>query len=216
MAAGRLFMFGNYAGDVMNFEMAAELAALDNIEARIVLTTDDIASAPTPDQREKRRGVAGNFFVFKVVGAAADRMSSLDECEAPRPERQMTHTFTVGVALGPCSLPQTLTPNFEIGDDEMEIGMGIHGEPGVSRESLRRPMRSPTISSDRIFAEMPAGRGDKVAVLVNSLGIDAADGTLSAQPAGQAAPRRAGYRGSCHLGRQLLHVARNGGGVDHR
>jgi dihydroxyacetone kinase-like protein len=165
---GVLFVFGNYAGDVMNFEMAAEMAAMDDVEARIVVTTDDVASAPR-DQREKRRGVAGNFFVFKVTGAAADAMMSLEECE--RIARHANdRTFTVGVALSPCSLPQTLTPNFEIGDDEMEVGMGIHGEPGVSRETLKTADAVTDDIMDRIFAEMPAKSGDKVAVLVNSLG----------------------------------------------
>jgi dihydroxyacetone kinase-like protein len=165
---GVLFLFGNYAGDVMNFEMAVEMAGLDDLEARIVVTTDDIASAPL-DQREKRRGVAGNFFVFKVVGAAADSMMSLDECERIA-RKANDRTFTVGVALSPCSLPQTLTPNFEIGPDEMEIGMGIHGEPGVAREPMKTANAVTDEIMDRIFAEMPAKRGDKVAVLINSLG----------------------------------------------
>ncbi len=165
---GVLFVFGNYAGDVMNFEMAAELAAMDEIEARIVVTTDDVASAPR-EEREKRRGVAGNFFVFKIVGAAADSMLDIDQCERLA-RKANERTFTVGVALGPCSLPQTLTPNFEIGPEEMEIGMGIHGEPGVSREPLRGADAVTDDIMDRIFAEMPAERGDKVAVLVNSLG----------------------------------------------
>ncbi len=165
---GVLFLFGNYAGDVMNFEMAAELAALDDVECRIVVTTDDVASAPC-DQREKRRGVAGNFFVFKMTGAAADAMMSLDECERIA-RKANDHTFTVGVALSPCSLPQTLTPNFEIGEDEMEVGMGIHGEPGVSRERIKPADVVADDMLDRIFAEWPAKPGDKVAVLVNSLG----------------------------------------------
>ena len=165
---GVLFLFGNYAGDVMNFEMAAELAAMEDVEARIVVTTDDIASAPLAE-REKRRGVAGNFFVFKVTGAAADAMMSLDECE--RIARHANdRTFTVGVALGPCSLPQTLQPNFTIGDHEMEVGMGIHGEPGVSRGPLKPADAVVDAIMDRIFAEMPAREGDRVAVLVNSLG----------------------------------------------
>lgn len=165
---GVLFMFGNYAGDVMNFEMAAELAALDGIECRIVVTTDDIASAP-PDQADKRRGVAGNVFVFKIVGAATDRMLSLDECERIA-RKANAHTFTVGVALSPCSLPQTRVPNFEIGAEEMEIGMGIHGEPGIAREPLRQADAVTDDIMDRILAEMDARSGDSVAVLVNSLG----------------------------------------------
>jgi dihydroxyacetone kinase-like protein len=166
--AGVLYLYGNYAGDVMNFDMAAELAAMEDIEVRTVLTTDDIASAP-PEEKEKRRGVAGNFFVFKVTGAAADKMLPLDECERVA-RKANERTFTIGVALSPCSLPQTLRHNFEIGPDEMEIGMGIHGEPGVAREPLRSADAVTDDILDRIFAEMKVGTGAKVAVLVNSLG----------------------------------------------
>ena len=167
--AGVLFCYGNYAGDVMNFDMAAEMAELeDAIEVRTVLTTDDVASAPR-ERREERRGVAGNFFVFKCGGAAADRMWSLDECERAL-RHANDHAFTVGVALGPCSLPQTLKPNFEIGPDEMEIGMGIHGEPGVARAKLKPADAVVDEMLDMILAEMAPERGERVAVLVNSLG----------------------------------------------
>ncbi|MER8714662.1 dihydroxyacetone kinase subunit DhaK [Mesorhizobium sp. M0228] len=166
--AGVLFMYGNYAGDVMNFDMAAEMAAMDNIEVRTVLTTDDVASAPR-DQRQKRRGVAGNFFIFKAVGAACDRMLSFDECERIA-RKANDQTFTMGVALSPCSLPQTRWPNFEIGPDEMEIGMGIHGEPGTARGKLKTADEITDEMLDKILDEMAPTRGDKVAVLVNSLG----------------------------------------------
>lgn len=166
--AGILFAYGNYAGDVMNFDMAAEMLAMEDIEVRTVLSTDDVASAP-PDQRDKRRGVAGNFFVFKAGGAAADRMLPLDECERIL-RKANDQTYTVGVALAPCSLPQTRRPNFEIGADEMEIGMGIHGEPGVERGPLRTADEIVDDIIDKIFAEMAPSRGDRVAVLVNSLG----------------------------------------------
>ncbi|MBX3583418.1 MAG: dihydroxyacetone kinase subunit DhaK [Rhizobiaceae bacterium] len=166
--AGVLFMYGNYAGDVMNFDMAAEMLAMDDIEARTVLTTDDVASAPL-DQKQKRRGVAGNFFIFKAAGAACDRMLSFDECERIA-RKANDHTYTMGVALAPCSLPQTLRPNFDIGADEMEIGMGIHGEPGVQRGTLQPADEVVDEMLDRILVEMSPSRGDKVAVLVNSLG----------------------------------------------
>ncbi|WP_206616849.1 MULTISPECIES: dihydroxyacetone kinase subunit DhaK [unclassified Mesorhizobium] len=166
--AGVLFMYGNYAGDVMNFDMAAEMAAMDDIEVRTVLTTDDVASAPR-DQRQKRRGVAGNFFIFKAAGAACDRMLSFDECERIA-RKANDHTFTMGVALSPCSLPQTRRPNFEIGPDEMEIGMGIHGEPGIARGKLKTADEITDEMLDKILDEMAPARGDKVAVLVNSLG----------------------------------------------
>lgn len=166
--AGVLYMYGNYAGDVMNFDMAAEMVAMDDIEVRTVLSTDDIASAPL-NEKHKRRGVAGNFFIFKAAGAACDKMLSLDECE--RIARKANgRTYTVGVALSPCSLPQTRKWNFEMGDDEMEIGMGIHGEPGMSREPLQTADDITDRIIDKIFGEMAPAKGDRVAVLVNSLG----------------------------------------------
>jgi phosphoenolpyruvate---glycerone phosphotransferase subunit DhaK len=166
--AGVLMMYGNYAGDVMNFDMAIEMLEMENVEARRVLTTDDIASAPR-DQREDRRGVAGNVFIFKAAGAAADMMMSLDEVE--RVARYANErTYTMGVALSPCSLPQTRRLNFELPAGEMEIGMGIHGEPGIRRGPLLTANEVADEIMDAILAEMDAPNGDSVAVLVNSLG----------------------------------------------
>jgi phosphoenolpyruvate---glycerone phosphotransferase subunit DhaK len=166
--AGVLFMYGNYAGDVMNFDMAAEMAGMDDIEVRTVLTTDDIASAPR-DRRATRRGVAGNFFIFKVAGAACDLMLPIEECERLA-RRANDQTFTMGVALSPCSLPQTRRYNFDLGLNEMEIGMGIHGEPGIARGPLNSANEIVDDMLDRILAEMLPQSGDSVAVLVNSLG----------------------------------------------
>ena len=166
--AGVLYMYGNYAGDVMNFDMAAEMAVMDDIEVRTVLTTDDVASAPA-DQRDKRRGVAGNVFVFKAAGAACDKMLPIDECERIA-RKANDRTFTFGVALAPCSLPQTLKPNFTLGEDEMEVGMGIHGEPGISREQLKPADAITDELMDKILSEMAAPKGNRVAVIVNSLG----------------------------------------------
>ena len=165
---GVLFLYGNYAGDVMNFDMAAEMLAMDDVEVRTVVTTDDIASAP-PEQKERRRGVAGNVFVFKAAGAACDMMYGFDEVE--RVARWANErTFTMGVALSPCSLPQTRKPNFELGADEMEIGMGIHGEPGVARGLLKPADEVTSELVGKILHEMKPARGDRVAVLINSLG----------------------------------------------
>ncbi len=166
--AGVLFLYGNYAGDVMNFDMAAEMLAMDDIEVRTVVTTDDVASAPR-DQREKRRGVAGNVFIFKAAGAACDLMYSFDEVERIA-RKANDETFTMGVALAPCSLPQTLRPNFEIAEDEMEVGMGIHGEPGISREKLKSADAVTDELVDTILADSGMASGSRVAVLVNSLG----------------------------------------------
>jgi phosphoenolpyruvate---glycerone phosphotransferase subunit DhaK len=166
--AGVLFVYGNYVGDVMNFDMAAEIARDHGIETRSIMTTDDVASSPR-ENRDSRRGVAGNVFVFKIAGAACDKGWTLDACEAVT-RKANARTFTVGVALEPCSLPQTRRYNFEIGPDEIEIGMGIHGEPGVLRGALATADETVDMILDQIFAEMRPASGDTVAVLVNSLG----------------------------------------------
>jgi dihydroxyacetone kinase-like protein len=166
--AGVLLVYGNYVGDVMNFDMAAEIAQAHGIETRSIVTTDDVASSPR-ENRDSRRGVAGNVFVFKIAGAACDKGWSLDDCEAVT-RKASARTYTVGVALEPCSLPQTRRYNFEIGPDEIEIGMGIHGEPGVSRGALAPADEIVDNILDQIFSEMRPASGDKVAVLVNSLG----------------------------------------------
>jgi dihydroxyacetone kinase-like protein len=166
--AGVLFVYGNYAGDVMNFEMAAEMAEAEGIAVRTVLTTDDVASSSMAD-RDGRRGVAGNFFTFKIAGAACDKGLSLDMCEALT-RKANARTFTLGVALEAGSMPQTRRPSFEIGDEDMEFGMGIHGERGVSREKLVEADAITDKIIDRIFHEMNASAGSRVAVLVNSFG----------------------------------------------
>ena len=165
---GVLFVYGNYAGDVMNFEMAAEMAQVEGIKVRTVLTTDDIASSSLED-REGRRGVAGNFFIFKIAGAACDRGLNLYECEAMT-RHANDRTFTMGVALESCSLPQTRRPSFDIGPDDIEIGMGIHGERGVTRQELAPADAIVDRIMDQIFVEMKPAKGDSVAVLVNSFG----------------------------------------------
>jgi phosphoenolpyruvate---glycerone phosphotransferase subunit DhaK len=166
--AGVLFMYGHYQGDVLNFDMAAEVAADEGIDVRTILTTDDVASAPLAE-RHRRRGVAGNFFIFKAAGAACDQMRNLDDCE--RIARTANDaTFTMGVALGPCSLPATRKPNFEIAADEMEIGMGIHGELGAERGKLASADEITDRMLERILADMQPMKGSRVAVLVNSLG----------------------------------------------
>ena len=163
---GVLFMYGNYAGDVMNFDMASELLEMEGIEARTVQTTDDIASSPDPN---KRRGVAGNVFIFKCTGAAADLMLPLDEVERIA-RHANARTYTMGVALSACSLPQTRRLNFDLPGGEMEIGMGIHGEPGIRRGPLKPANAVADEIIDAILTEMAAPGGGKVAVLVNSLG----------------------------------------------
>ena len=166
--AGVLFLYGNYTGDVMNFTMAAEELAGAGTPVLQVQVADDVASAPV-ERRSERRGIAGDFFVFKVAGAAADLGEPLVRV-AELAERANAATLSMGVALGACSLPQTGKLNFEIGDDEMEIGMGLHGEPGIRREKLAQADAVTDTLLDMILSEMAPVAGDRVAVLVNGLG----------------------------------------------
>ncbi|WP_233092586.1 bifunctional sugar-binding transcriptional regulator/dihydroxyacetone kinase subunit DhaK [Paracoccus sp. IB05] len=166
--AGLLYIFGNFSGDVMNFEMAREMAEAGGIPVRQIITTDDIASSE-PDSRGSRRGVAGNVFVFRIAGAAADLGASLEACEAVT-RRAAQRVYTMGLALEPARLPDTGRPGYELGADEMEIGVGVHGEPGVERQQLVSADDAADLLLDRILSEMAPSRGDRVAVLVNSLG----------------------------------------------
>src|SRR5690625_1922330 len=118
--AGVVYLYGNYAGDVMNFGMACEMAEIEDIDVEMVLASDDVASAPI-EEKEKRRGIAGEFFVFKMAGAAADRGYNLEEV-ARVARKTNGNSRSMGVGLTPCSLPQTGEPSFEIGENEMEIG----------------------------------------------------------------------------------------------
>ncbi|MFD1798169.1 dihydroxyacetone kinase subunit DhaK [Paracoccus aurantiacus] len=166
--AGVIFLYGNYTGDVMNFTMAAEMLEAEGVPIRQVQVTDDVLSAPI-DKRSERRGIAGDVFVFKVAGAAADQGHSLDRVEALT-RKANAAIFSAAVALGPCSLPQTGKPNFQLGDDEMEIGMGLHGEPGVRREKLANADIVVDDLMASILADADLTAGDRVAVMVNGLG----------------------------------------------
>jgi dihydroxyacetone kinase-like protein len=165
---GVLYIYGNYGGDTMNFDMASEMAAMDDIEVRTVLVRDDVASAP-PNQAQRRRGVAGMVFAFKVAGALADRGGLLDEVEAVT-VKALENIRSIGVALSPCTVPAAGKPTFTIGESEMEIGMGIHGEPGMQRETLQTADEITDRMVGALLADMPLEAGDRVAVMVNSLG----------------------------------------------
>ena len=166
--AGVLYLYGNYGGDRLNFDLAAELAADEGIEVRTVLGADDVASAP-PERASTRRGIAGIFFLYKVAGAAAAAGASLAEVVAVT-ERAAAGTRTMGVALSPCTIPAAGTPTFELPIGQMEIGMGIHGEPGVRRGPLESADQIAAELTSSIIADLPYRRGDEVAVLVNGLG----------------------------------------------
>jgi phosphoenolpyruvate---glycerone phosphotransferase subunit DhaK len=166
--AGVLYLFGNYGGDKMNFEMAAEMAQMDDIEVKMSIAADDVASAPRAE-KERRRGVAGIFFAYKIAGAKAETKASLDEVKTVT-DRVIENTCTIGVALTPCIIPAVGQPNFTIADDEMEVGMGIHGEKGIERTKLKPADEVAVIMAERVISDLPYKRGDEVAVLVNGLG----------------------------------------------
>jgi dihydroxyacetone kinase-like protein len=166
--AGVLYIYGNYGGDVLNFDMATEMASMEDITVETVLGADDVASAPKTEG-QKRRGVAGIFYLFKCAGAMAAELAPLAEVKRVA-EKAAANVRTMGVALTPCIVPQVGKPGFELGAGEMEIGMGIHGERGIRR--------GPLVTADTIVDEMlpailedlPYERGDEVSVLVNGLG----------------------------------------------
>lgn len=166
--AGVLCLFGNYSGDGLNFDMACEDVDFDDIKTRIVKVRDDVASSPR-ETAELRRGVAGMVYAFKIAGAAAAELRSLDEVAAAA-EKALANTRSMGVALAPCVIPEVGTPSFTIADDEMEWGMGIHGEPGVERSKLADADTVADRVLDTILKDMPLSRGDTVSVMVNGLG----------------------------------------------
>jgi dihydroxyacetone kinase-like protein len=165
---GVLRLYGNYGGDIMNFDMAGETVAFEDIPTSTVLVSDDVASAG-PAERQKRRGVAGMVYCFKIAGAKAATMASLDEVTAVT-KKAVDNCRSVGVALSPCTLPAVGHPTFTIGETEMEIGMGIHGEPGVRHGSLGTADEIAAEMVNLLVADMPLKSGDRVSVLVNSLG----------------------------------------------
>lgn len=165
--AGVLCLFGNYGGDKMNFEMASEFAAIEGIETRTVLGTDDLASAG-PDETYKRRGVAGLIFAYKTAGARAARGGALEEVAAVA-QRTIDRTRTIGVALSSCQIPGAAAPSFTIAPDEIEMGMGIHGEPGIWRRPIRPADELVDEMIDMLLKERPGG-ATRVSILVNSLG----------------------------------------------
>lgn len=166
--AGVLYIYGNYAGDVMNFGMAKDLAEMEGIQVEMVLGNDDVASAPK-EEKHRRRGIAGEFFVWKAAGAAADLGYNLQDVTRVA-NKANDNTLSMGVGLSPCSLPQTGKPSFEIGEDEMEVGLGHHGEPGIRKAKLDTADNVTDELLNTILGEMELNKGDDVAVLVNGLG----------------------------------------------
>jgi dihydroxyacetone kinase-like protein len=168
---GVLMAYGNYAGDVMNFGLAAQLAAAEGIEVREIHISDDVASA-SKSESMKRRGIAGDIIVFKCAGAAAEKGLSLAEVERAAIKANAA-TRSIGVALSACEVPGSGRPTFELPDDEMEIGMGVHGEPGIKRGPLQPADEVSRTLVDAIVADIDERGTGEVALLVNGLGATA-------------------------------------------
>jgi dihydroxyacetone kinase-like protein len=166
--AGVLFLYGNYSGDILNFDMAAEMLEADSIAVRTVRITDDVASAPA-GREEERRGIAGDFFVIKIAGARAAEGADLLEVTAAAEEANR-NTRTMAIALSSCTIPASGRPIFEISAEEMEIGMGLHGEPGIQRGPLQSADEVASQLVRAILDDLPALRGAEAAVMVNGMG----------------------------------------------
>jgi phosphoenolpyruvate---glycerone phosphotransferase subunit DhaK len=165
---GVLYLYNNYAGDNMNFDIAAEMAADEGIVTKTVRIYDDVASAP-PEQKEERRGIAGDVFIIKISGGVAATVQDLAEVVRVT-EKARNNTRSMGVALSAGSLPETGEPTFELPEDEIEIGMGLHGEAGVARGKMLPANQMVEDMLGRILADFPLKRGDEVCLLINNLG----------------------------------------------
>jgi dihydroxyacetone kinase-like protein len=165
---GVLYLYGNYAGDNMNFDIAAEMAADEGIETRTVRVWDDVASAP-PERMDDRRGIAGDLFVIKVAGGVSATSQDLEEVFRVT-SKARDNTRSMGVAVAAGSIPETGEPTFELPEDEIEIGMGLHGEAGVSRQKILPADTLVEKMMGEILSDLPFDQGDEVCLLINDLG----------------------------------------------
>ena len=161
-------LYGNYSGDNMNVKMAVKMAKREGLTVKTVVANDDVASAPK-DQREKRRGVAGEIFMWKCSGAKAAKGGTLDEVISAA-QKAIDHCRSVGIGLTPCTLPAVGHPNFEIKEGTMEVGIGHHGEPGIEVCPIESAKQMAKRMLDIVLPDYPFQSGDEVAVLVSGLG----------------------------------------------
>ncbi len=166
--AGVVCLYGNYAGDNMNVKMAQKLASKDGIEVAVVVANDDVCSA-SATEREKRRGVAGEIFMWKIGGAKAAEGASLEEVRATA-QKAIDNCRSIGVGLGPCTLPAVGHPNFQIEAGTMEVGIGHHGEPGIRVEPLKTAAEVARDMAAIVLDDHALPSGTEVAVLVSGLG----------------------------------------------
>lgn len=165
---GVLCMLGNYSGDVMNFDMAAEMAREDGIKVEQVIVNDDVGSSPK-DKMENRRGVVGEVILWKIAGAKAKGGASLEELKKTA-EKAIFNTRSMGVAHSPCTVPTAGEPTFSLGENEMEIGVGHHGEPGIKRMPMKSADETTLMLMEKILEDLPFTSGDEVVVNINGLG----------------------------------------------
>ncbi len=171
--AGVLRLYGNYGGDVMNFDMAGELLEMEDVRSTSIQVADDVVSAP-PQESKKRRGTGALIYAFKIAGAKAAQKADLDEVTRIA-QKASDSCRSIGMALTACTVPQAGKPTFEIRDEEMEMGMGIHGEPGVWRGKLKKADHIAQEMMDYLLEDMPLRSGDRLSILVNSLGATPAE-----------------------------------------
>lgn len=163
--AGILYLYGNYTGDIMNFDMAAELCEMEDIPTLSIVGADDVNSGAP----EVRRGVAGIFYMYKAAGARAAQMGTLqDVYDAAKKAGDAVRT--VGFALTPCIIPEVGKPNFTLAENEMAMGMGIHGEPGIWNGPIKTAKEIAAEAVDTLLGDMPLGEGDEISLLINGLG----------------------------------------------
>jgi len=168
---GVLCVLGNYSGDVMNFDMAVDMAKDEGIEVEQVIINDDVGSG-SKEEIENRRGVAGEVVVWKAIGARAEEKANLKGVKEVA-EKVNANTRSMGVAHSPCAVPSMLhggEPNFTLGKNEMEIGVGHHGEPGVERVAIKSADETTEILMNKVLEDLPFRQGDEVGVLINGLG----------------------------------------------
>ena len=165
---GVLLVIKNYTGDIMNFEMAAEMADADGVKVAKVVVNDDVA-VENSTWTTGRRGIAGTVFVHKIAGAKAEQGADLVEVQKTA-EKVIANVRSMGMALSPCTVPAAGKPSFTLAENEVEIGMGIHGEPGTHRESIRTADETAAHLLNKILGDIALNAGDEVAVMVNGLG----------------------------------------------
>lgn len=168
---GVLCVYGNYGGDKMNFSMARDESSFDDIEVEEVIVSDDIASS---NDKKSRRGVAGLVYAYKIAGTLAKKGYTLKEVKS-KTEKALENIRTMGIALTPCIVPEVGKPTFTILENEMEIGMGIHGEKGINTTNMKTAKEIVDIILNKIETEIKLEKGDKISVLVNGLGATSLD-----------------------------------------